>query len=216
MKNIIIFGGKGNGTVLLNTLIDINKSEKKYNIIGFVNNQWKSIQTIEGFPVLGDIEHLDELIQKYNASFINCISSVNTMNIVEELFDDKYTKIQKRLISIIHPTANIGQNVKIGKGCFIGPQTYIGQNSNISDHCFIHAQCYIARDSCLGKYNYLAPKVYIGAEVETQNSVYFGVGSLIKERLKIGKQAIIGMGAIIVNNINSKDKYFGEKAIKRN
>jgi acetyltransferase EpsM len=218
MTNLIIFGGKGNGTVLLEAVLDINKMPyaQHYNIIGFVNNQYANIKEIEGYPVLGDIANLESLIEKHNAYFINGISSVKTMELVKYLFDDKFSKLCDRLISIIHPNSFIGRNVKIGDGSFIGPQNYIGQNTSIGKHCFIHSQCYIARDAQLSDYNYLAPKVYIGAEVRTRESVYFGVGSLVKEHINIANNSVIGMGSIIVDNVEKESKYFGEKAKKRN
>ncbi|WP_339735512.1 hypothetical protein [uncultured Sunxiuqinia sp.] len=218
MKNLIIFGGIGNGTVVLDAVIDINKrmDVNHYNIVGFVNNQYKSVQSIGGLPVLGDIGHLEDLLPKYDAYFINGISSVKTMSLVENLFDNKYPKLRERLVSIIHPNSFIGSSVKIGEGCFIGPQNYIGQNTEIGQNCFIHSQCYIARDSIISDHNYFAPKVYIGAEVKTSKSVYFGAGSLVKERVNIGEKAIIGMGAVIVDNIESENIYYGEKAKKRN
>jgi sugar O-acyltransferase (sialic acid O-acetyltransferase NeuD family) len=218
MKNIIIFGGKGNGTVVLETIRNMNLIIKnnEMNVVGFVNNQHKTVNEIEGIPVLGDILHLKELIKEYNAFFINSISSVNTLSLVENLFENKFKDLNDQLISIVHPNAHICQNVIIGKGCFIGPQNYIGQNTVIGNHCFIHSQCYIARDSIISDYNYCAPKVYIGAEVTTEKSVYFGVGSLIKERVKIGSNAIIGMGSTVIENVKSKDVYYGEKAKKRN
>lgn len=218
MKNIIIFGGKGNGTVLLDTVRNINKlnDNEDLNVIGFVNNQYTTIKEIEGVPVLGDIMHLKELLIKHNAYFINSISSAKTISLVENLFENKYKDLIDYLISIVHPSTYICQNVKIGKGCFIGPQNYIGQNTVLGNQCFIHSQCYIARDTILSDYNYCAPKVYIGAEVKSEKSVYFGVGALIKERINIGKNAVIGMGSTIVESIENNDVYFGEKAKKRN
>lgn len=217
MKNIIIYGGKGNGTVLLNAVLDINKIPNvyHYNVIGFVNNQYERVQSIDGFPVLGDIEHLKDLLPKYDAFFINGISSVKTMELVENLFDKKYSMLRERSVSIVHPNSIICSNVEIGIGCFIGPQNYIGQNVKIGNHCFIHSQCYIARDSFISDFNYFAPKVYLGAEVKVGKSVYFGAGALIKEHVNLGEKAIIGMGSVIIDNIDSKSCYYGEKAKRR-
>ncbi|MBN2682513.1 MAG: hypothetical protein JXR58_08385 [Bacteroidales bacterium] len=217
MKKIIIWGGKGNGTVVLNTIIDINNlsATKQYEVIGFVNNKHKETVSIEGIPVLGDIDIINELVDKHDAYFLNAISSVNTMNIVKNTIDKILINESNRLINIIHPSAIIGNNVKLGNGCFIGHQSYIGQNAIIEDNCFIHAQCYVARDSIIKKHTYLAPKAYVGAEAIIENSVYIGVGALIKERVHINEFSIIGMGSIIVEDIPEKSKYYGEKAKKR-
>jgi sugar O-acyltransferase (sialic acid O-acetyltransferase NeuD family) len=211
MENVIIFGGKGNGTVVLHTIKLINNQELSYNVVGFVNNQYKEVHEIEGVPVLGDFEDLKHFMEKFDAYVINAISSVNTMETVVLLFENN-TWIKKRLITIIHPDSIICENVKIGAGTFIAPQTYIGQNVEIGENTFIHGQAYIARDAKLRKFSYLAPKTYVGAEAELGIASYLGIGSLIKERILIGDYAIIGMGSIVLENVPARTKVFGIKA----
>ena len=38
MKKIIIIGGYGNGTVAASTIVDINKTKKQWEILGFLND----------------------------------------------------------------------------------------------------------------------------------------------------------------------------------
>jgi sugar O-acyltransferase (sialic acid O-acetyltransferase NeuD family) len=217
MKKLIILGGKGNGTVVLACVLDMIKNHNSsFEIVGFVNNQYKDVKKIEEYPVLGDVQHLDELCKIHKAYFLPAITSIKTMDLMFDYFENKYIHLKKHLLSIVHPDNFIGNDVKIGKGVFIGPQSYIGQNSTIGNFCFIHSQCYIARDCSIEDFSYLAPKVYLGAEVKIEKLVYLGINALIKERLSINAHSIIGMGSIIVKDVEQKAVYYGEKSKKRN
>ncbi|HUH73458.1 MAG TPA: hypothetical protein VLZ75_03525 [Chitinophagales bacterium] len=215
--NIIIVGGKGNGTVVLATIIDMIQNHNAiYNFIGFVNNNFYNIKEIEGHPVIGDFSDLEKICLEKDAFFVNAITSVKTIKDIDKKYRSVFHEYESRLASIIHPDTFLGYHAKIGKGAFIGPQNYIGQNVIIDELVFIHSHCYIARDAIIGAFSYLAPKVYIGAESIVGKKVYCGINSLIKERLTIDDYSIIGMGAIILDNTEKNSLYYGSKATKRN
>lgn len=215
--NIIIVGGKGNGTVVLATILDmVENYNKDYNFIGFVNNNFSTIKKIDGYPVIGDFEDLKKICLEKDAYFINAITSVNTIARISQMYQRVFPMYEDRMISIIHPDVFIGYNVKLGKGVYLGAQSYVGQNVRIENMVFIHSQCYIARDAELGKYSYLAPKVYVGAESIVKQKVYFGINALIRERLIIEENTVIGMGSVVVANTEKNSLYYGVKAEKRN
>ena len=43
MKNIILIGAGGNAAVILSTIFDINKNNKLYKILGFLDDKKKKI-----------------------------------------------------------------------------------------------------------------------------------------------------------------------------
>jgi sugar O-acyltransferase (sialic acid O-acetyltransferase NeuD family) len=205
---LIIVGGKGNGTVVLSTLVDmIENYDSKLEFIGFVNEDSQTIKEIDGFPVIGHFAELENLCKKHNAYFINGITSVKTICSIAEKYSAVFPNYEDRLVNIIHPSVHFGYKVQKGKGIFIGPQCYVGQNVDLGDMVFIHAQCYVARDSCLGNFTYLAPQAYIGAEATIDESVYMGVNSLVKERVHVRKNCIVGLGAIIVKDTEKDSLY---------
>ena len=61
MKKIIIFGARGNGTVLTSLIESINEIKKYWEILGFINDT--NEDKINDYPVLGKI--LDNAHSKY-------------------------------------------------------------------------------------------------------------------------------------------------------
>ncbi|HOJ34423.1 MAG TPA: UDP-3-O-(3-hydroxymyristoyl)glucosamine N-acyltransferase [Candidatus Hydrogenedentes bacterium] len=79
----------------------------------------------------------------------------------------------------IHPSAIIGNNVKLGDNVTVGAHAYIGDNSVIGDRTVIY------------------PNVFIGANcnVGTNSIIYSNVS--IREHVEIGARCIIHCGAVI-------------------
>lgn len=79
----------------------------------------------------------------------------------------------------IHPTAVIGENVKIGKDVSIGAHVVIGDGSEIGDGTIIY------------------PLVFIGERVKIGNNVLIYANASIREEAIIGNNVIIHNGAVI-------------------
>jgi acyl-[acyl carrier protein]--UDP-N-acetylglucosamine O-acyltransferase len=82
----------------------------------------------------------------------------------------------------------------------IGFGTKIGSSVNIGHNCNVGANCIFTSNVCL------AGSVIVG------ENVYFGVGSSVRNKLKIIEGAVIGQGAVVVKDIIEKGTYFGMPA----
>jgi len=93
----------------------------------------------------------------------------------------------------VHSTADIGQNVSLGKGIVIGPHAIIYDNVTIGDDSAIGAQSIIYENVTIGEHSHIGPRVSIGeptAELYSSDS-YEGAPTYI------GADAIIRSGSIL-------------------
>ena len=67
----------------------------------------------------------------------------------------------------------------------------------------------IGHDSKIGSFNILNASSTLGGFVNLGENCYLGQGSNIRDKIKVSKQSLIGMGSIITKNIKKKGKYFG-------
>ncbi len=63
---------------------------------------------------------------------------------------------------LIHPTALIHENAKLGKNVSIGPYTIIGSNCSIGDGTIIDSHCVIDGQTSIGSNCHIFPSVSIG------------------------------------------------------
>ncbi len=79
----------------------------------------------------------------------------------------------------IHPTAVIGNGVRLGKDAAVGPHAVIADGASVGDRTRIHAGCFVGEGSTIG----------------SDGLIYANVS--IRERTAIGRRVIIHSGAVI-------------------
>ena len=79
----------------------------------------------------------------------------------------------------IHPTAIVGENVKLGKGAWVQAYAFIGDNVQIGDGAVI------------------SPFVYIGDDVQIGAQTFIYPSVIIREDIKIGDGVIIHSGTVV-------------------
>lgn len=96
--------------------------------------------------------------------------------------------------SFIHPLAAVTGNVIIGKNCYIGPgaalrgdwgQIIIEDGSNVQENCVVH--------------------MFPGITVLLKEGAHIGHGAII-HGATIGKNCLIGMNAVIMDNVELGDE----------
>ena len=210
MKNIILIGGGGNALVILSTVADINNKNKDFKITGFLDDKKKKLKNIKYLGKI-NLKNIQSAIKKKNTYFIWTLRSVTLGNqSVKNLLKLKIP--QKNFATIIHPTANVSVMSKIGNGVTIHPFVNIGPNVKIGNHVHIFAQSMIGHDTKLEDYCYISNNVSIGSRIEAKEGVYFGSNSTIIEKVKIFSWSIIGMGSVLLKNVNSKKIMVGNPA----
>jgi sugar O-acyltransferase (sialic acid O-acetyltransferase NeuD family) len=111
--------------------------------------------------------------------------------------------------NIIHPSANISKWVKIGNGCVICTGVIITCDITIGDHTQLNLYTTIGHDCVIGDFFTTAPSVTISGKCEIGNNVYFGTNSSVREKTTICDDVVIGMGAMVIKNINEPGVYIG-------
>lgn len=209
VKNIIILGSVGNCIDILDTINEINLIEKKYNIIGFLDdNEQKWGSKVFGVEVLGGLSSAKDYKDCF---FVNGIVNPS-------IFWKKKSIIAKTGISldrfetIIHPTASISKFSKIGKGTVILQNVSVSSNVSIGHQVIILANSVINHDDVIGDYVSIASSVSISGNVVVSANVYIGANSSIIGNIRIGEYSLIGIGSVVLNNVSNKSIVVGNPA----
>ena len=87
------------------------------------------------------------------------------------------------IMDLCHIHAGIKRNTKIGRASMIMSGTHIGHDVHIGEDCNV------------------SPNVALAGEVTIKNSVTIGMGSTLHQGIKVGSYSMIGMGAVIIDNV---------------
>lgn len=193
MKDIAIFGVGGFGREVLALIKDINKVKPLYNIIGFFDDGHEKNEIINGYPMLGRTEELNEW-----STEISIAISVGTPKIKKQIVEKIYNP-HISYPTLIHPNVIIGDSdyVKIGKGCIICAGSVITTNIEIKDFVILNLGCTVGHDVLINSYAAFMPSCNISGEVLIGEGVYCGTGVKIINQTSIGEFAIVGAGAVV-------------------
>lgn len=155
-----------------------------------------------GVPIIGKVEDV-ELLQ-HHFVFIAVGDNAGRFEVFK-----KINMACPRIISIVHPKANVAKTANIMAGCFIGAGAVVGNESTVGMFSIINTNASLDHDSKLGEFSHLAPNSATGGRVTIGNNCMIGVGAAIRDGLAIGNNCRVGMGSCVVKNIADNSLEYG-------
>lgn len=194
IKPLVIIGAGGLGREVAWLVEDINEKMPSWNLQGFIDDNLQG-KTLEGYPILGNSEDL--LALKHKPWVVVAIADTAIRrNIIKKLIDREFN-----LATLIHPTVSHSKYNKIGQGSIICSGSIITTNVTIGKACIINPGCFIGHDTILEDYISLMPATNIAGETYIATGCYFGMNSAVINCKVIGRDTVIGAGAVVVNDL---------------
>ena len=116
--------------------------------------------------------------------------------------------------NVIHPTAQINETVRFGKGNIFLQNVIISCDVSIGDFCVFDRVVNIGHDSKIGSHVHFSPLAVLSGNTSIGNLVEIGSHAAIKQKISIIDNSIVGMGAVVVKNIDNVGVYVGNPAKK--
>jgi len=119
---------------------------------------------------------------------------------------------REQLTSLIAPNVFVSATARIGHGTIIYSNSYVGLNAVIGDCCFVLSGSIINHDDVLEDHVTLASGVHIAGEVQVESGCYLGQSCTIRQKLRIGTDSLIGMGAVVTRDVPPNSVMVGNPA----
>ena len=153
-----------------------------------ISSRFKSeFNALEGIVAVGEPAHREMLAKKLVGAGIRLATII-----------DKSALLSPTATvgagSIICEFATIHANVHIGRGCLIQPFANIGHDITIGDYSVISSACSPGGASIFGK------------------RVYMGMNATSKEKITVGNDVIISMGATVFRDVEAGATVVGNPA----
>lgn len=198
---LIIIGASGHGKVVADIAVKMNMWKK----IVFIDDNL-NIEFPFGFEVIGGI---DEAIKyKENSDFFVAIGD----NLIRENIQKKLEREYLNIISLVHPDAVIGMNVKIGNGTVVMAGVVINPSTQIGEGCIINTNASLDHDNLIEDYVHISPAVHLAGTVVIGKRTWLGIGCVVRNNIMIHRDCMIGAGSVVVNDIDISGTYVGVPA----
>jgi len=197
MRKIAIFGCGGMGRELSQWASE----SEQHEIVFVVHDRFMNECQVDGIPVFG--------LSGFSRDDYEWLVAVGEPDLRKKFVEEVRDKVQ--FATFIHPLARVGRTSTIGPGAIIGPGVGISVNVHVGSHTIINAKSTIGHDTQIGDFVTISPHVAIMGNCKVGNDSFLGTSSCFKEGTKIANESIIGMGSVVISNLD-KGVYVGNPA----
>ena len=205
MKNLIIIGAGGMGRVMYDMARESHGYGDNFEIKGFIDDNINALDNFENYPSLvGTIK--DYEIQPDDI-FICSIGGAFRRECMERIINKG-----GEFISLIHKTARIGTNVKLGKAIMVGAFTIIAADAVVGDYNFIQSYTIIGHDVVIGDWNRIDSHVMFIGGVKVGNNNMIHTSAVLNHGVEVEDNAHIGACSFVTRKVESGTTVFGNPA----
>ena len=207
MKNLIIIGAGGMGRTLYDIARESIGFGEDFLIKGFIDDNIKALDEFENYPpILGRIS---EYIPSENDVFTFSIGGDSRRKCIESLIERG-----AEFINIIHKTARIGSNVKLGVGNIIAAFTTLGADCKVGNYNMIQSYTVVGHDAEIGNFNRIDTHVTCVGGIKIKNETTIHTSAVINHKVVVEDKAKVGACSFVIRKVKEGQTLFGVPAKK--
>jgi sugar O-acyltransferase (sialic acid O-acetyltransferase NeuD family) len=195
-KRILLFGG-GNQ---VHYTIDIIEKENKYEVVGIIDSVHEIKTERYGYKVLGRQGDLKSIVEEYkiDAGLITIGDNWSRFKVYNTIVEQMPSF---EFVNAIHPSVVIGKNVELGFGVVMMAGVIVNPLAKIGNFTFFATGCQVEHDCIIEEYASVSAGSVMGGYVTIGKFSAITLGVTILDRLKIGKNSVIGSGSLVLKDI---------------
>lgn len=116
-------------------------------------------------------------------------------------FISKVLDLGFELINVIHPRACVAGNTRLGHNVLINANAVIQPFAQIGHGVVVHSMVNIGHDNAIGDYVNLATGATLAGWVQVLEGAYIYINAAVFNRCKIGRHAVVGAGAVVMQDV---------------
>jgi sugar O-acyltransferase (sialic acid O-acetyltransferase NeuD family) len=182
---------------MLQVLRDIAASGQAANCVAFVvDPDFSAPEMVQGVPVLRDA-----VAMLRTDPTLSVVIALGNPAARAEVAVRLEAEVGARFATLLHPAVWLGETVSVGAGSMLFGFSSVTADVAIGQHVLINPACSIAHDCVLEDFATLAPAVALAGGVHVEYGAELGVGARVAPRLRIGRDTMVGAGAMVLRDV---------------
>jgi sugar O-acyltransferase (sialic acid O-acetyltransferase NeuD family) len=204
MRGIAVYGASGFGKEVI-PLVRSRHGGADSDII-FVDDGLADGKTVLTF---------EDFFQRPHTSK-ECVLAIANST-VREILAERCVASGVKFASVIASNCSILDDVEIGEGAILCGFSHLTSSIRIGRHFHANIYSYVAHDCVIGDFVTFAPGVKCNGNVHIDDHAYIGTGAILRQGapgkpLRIGRGAIVGMGAVVTKDVEPGATVIGNPA----
>jgi sugar O-acyltransferase (sialic acid O-acetyltransferase NeuD family) len=205
-KRLFIIGAGGFGRELEAWLQSIASQHRDWKLAGYLDENPDALKgnpsrlSIVGAPL--------EYPFKRNDAVIIGIADPKAKAKMHDLLKDRV-----QVPTFVHPTAIIGNYIRIGEGSIICAYCSLSSNVQLGCCVMINAGTLIGHDVVIGDWTSVMSNTAISGKCQIGDHVFVGSGATILPSIRIAPHSTVGAGSVVIRNVRARSTVFGNPAV---
>lgn len=189
MEELVIIGARPMGRETCSYAREMGMQVK-----GFLDSDPSVLSGYDGYPpVLGPVE-----------TYVPGTNDVFVCALGDPAWKMKYVEMIAakggRFVNVIHPSAYVGQNVRLGVGCIICPHVSITNDTVLGDHVIVNVNASLSHDGRYGTGTTICPGCHVAGYCSFGERVFLGIGASVVPHVNLGDDVFVAAGACVTKS----------------
>lgn len=200
MRRLLILGAGGHGRCVA----DVAALSGEYGEIVFADD--RDLGAFAGYPVVGTIREAERLIAGREA-FVAIGNNRVRREITQRLLE-----VGARLPTLVHPSAIVAGDARIGEGCSIMANAVITPGCTIGHGVILNTAASVGHDCVVGDFAQICDGAHLAGTVNVGALCFVGIGATVSNNVSICANTVLGAGAVVVRDVKASGTYVGVPA----
>lgn len=206
MKKLVIIGAGGMGRSVYCIAKGCIGYGTEFVVKGFIDDDLSQLDNFEGYPpMLGTI---DDYVIEEDDVFVCSIGDTKTKKIICEKLKARGAKFQ----TLIHKTAIVRQNAKIGDGCIIADFASVGADCTIGENSLVQAFAIAAHDCKIGNYVRIDTHATCVGGVVIEDTATIHTSAVVSHNVVVGEGATVAALSFVIKKVKPGITVYGNPA----
>lgn len=176
-----------------------------FAVKGFIDDNLDALDKFENYPpVIGTIQ---DYVPQTGDVFIPSIGGAVRRSCIEKILSRG-----GEFMNVIHKTARILTNAKLGVGNYVGADTVIGNDAVVGDYNMIQSYTVIGHDARIGSWNRIDTHVTCVGGVVIEDEVNIHSSAVISHEVRVEKGAHVGALSFVIKDVKAGFTVVGNPA----
>lgn len=208
-RRLVVVGAGGFGRETLDVVEAIANADgsKAWDVLGVVDDAPSTINLSRladrGVPYLGTLDDIPD-------------GAVVTVGIgapaARRAICQKLEPRALEYATLVHPSADVGTETKVGSGAVICAGVSVGTNSTLGRHVHLNPHVVVGHDAILEDFVSVNPNATVSGDCVVCTRVLIGAGSVVLQGLTVGAGAVVGAAACVTRDVQSESVVKGVPA----
>jgi sugar O-acyltransferase (sialic acid O-acetyltransferase NeuD family) len=188
------------------------RTHRLFEVVGFVDDDEALHGTaVDGVPVLGP---LSALADHPTAQVLVCAGKGRSREAIVERLDELDVG-PTRYATLVHPGVEVPAGCLIGDGSIVLAGVVLTTAVTLGVHVVVMPNVTLTHDCVVQDFGTLCAGVALGGGVVVGRGAYVGMNAGVREHLRVGAYATVGMGAVLLRDAPDGETWAGVPAHPR-